>query len=89
MSLVLRGERRRNFEPLWDLTKRQNDLPDDPKAEVYGKQGDVMLMCLRAYERGRDDEASDWLEIVNELRTTGRVRRASELVNESETTEER
>lgn len=95
MPLVLRGERRKNFEPLWELTKRQNNLPDDPKAEVYDKhkkpikQGDIMLLCLRAYERGREDEAEDWFEIQEDLRTIGRVRRASELVNESETTEER
>ena len=88
MSLVLRGERRRNFEPLWDLTKRQNNLPDDPKAEVYGKQGDVMLMCLRAYERGRDDEASDWLEIVNEMGAAGRVGSAYDVQSSGEKEDE-
>lgn len=88
MSLVLRGERRRNFEPLWDLTKRQNNLPDDPKADVYGKQGDIMLMCLRAYEKGRQDEASDWLEIVNEMSAAGRVGSAYDVQSSGEKEDE-
>ena len=88
MTLVLQGERRRSFDPQWEITKQQNKLPDDPKADVYGKQGDIMLMCLRAYEKGRQDEASDWLEIVDEMSSAGRVGSAYDVQSSGEKEDE-
>ena len=86
---VFRGERRRQFDDWWEVAKPQFNMPDDPKVQISGKQGDFMLACLRAYEQGRIDEREDAHEIREEIRTTGRVRRASDFNLEPIEDEER
>lgn len=76
---VLRGERRRTFDQWWEKTKHNAKIPDDPKEVMMMPVGEMMLVCLRAYEEGRHDESRDWSDISYEMRTTGRVRRASEI----------
>lgn len=84
MTKVFVGERRRNFDQWWDRARLQHKFPEDPKQQIAGLQGDFMLICMRAYEQGRQDECADSFEIEEEIRTTGRVRRASDWFEKGE-----
>ena len=86
---VFNGERRRHFDDWWVIGKKQLRATDDPKVEMTRLQGEIMLACLRAYEQGRIDEREDAHEIREEIRTTGRVRRASDFNLEPIENEER
>jgi hypothetical protein len=85
---VFRGERRRQFDDWWEIAKPQFNMPDDPKAQISGKQGDFMLACLRAYEQGRIDEREDAHEIRKEYDATGRVSRFSDVTLTREDSDE-
>jgi len=85
---VFRGERRRQFDDWWEVAKPQFNMPDDPKVQISGKQGDFMLACLRAYEQGRIDEREDAHEIRKEYNATGRVSRFSDLTLKREDSDE-
>jgi len=85
---VFRGERRRQFDDWWEIAKPQFNMPDDPKVQISGKQGDFMLACLRAYEQGRIDEREDAHEIRKEYDATGRVSRFSDVTLTREDSDE-
>ena len=85
---VFRGERRRQFDDWWEVAKPQFNMPDDPKVQISGKQGDFMLACLRAYEQGRIDEREDAHEIRKEYNATGRVSRFSDVTLTREDSDE-
>jgi hypothetical protein len=85
---VFRGERRRQFDDWWEVAKPQFNMPDDPKVQISGKQGDFMLACLRAYEQGRIDEREDAHEIRKEYDATGRVSRFSDVTLTREDSDE-
>ena len=85
---VFRGERRRQFDDWWEVAKPQFNMPDDPKVQISGKQGDFMLACLRAYEQGRIDEREDAHEIRKEYNATGRVSRFSDVTITREDSDE-
>ena len=85
---VFRGERRRQFDDWWEIAKPQFNMPDDPKVQISGKQGDFMLACLRAYEQGRIDEREDAHEIRKEYNATGRVSRFSDVTLTREDSDE-
>jgi hypothetical protein len=85
---VFRGERRRQFDDWWEVAKPQFNMPDDPKVQISGKQGDFMLACLRAYEQGRIDEREDAHDIRKEYNATGRVSRFSDVTLTREDSDE-
>ena len=85
---VFRGERRRQFDDWWEVAKPQFNIPDNPKVQISGKQGDFMLACLRAYEQGRIDEREDAHEIRKEYNATGRVSRFSDVTLTREDSDE-
>ena len=85
---VFRGERRRQFDDWWEVAKPQFNMPDDPKVQISGKQGDFMLACMRAYEQGRIDEREDAHEIRKEYNATGRVSRFSDVTLTREDSDE-
>jgi hypothetical protein len=85
---VFNGERRRHFDDWWEVAKPQFNMPDDPKVQISGKQGDFMLACLRAYEQGRIDEREDAHDIRKEYNATGRVSRFSDVTLTREDSDE-
>mgnify|MGYP003111173065 CR=1 FL=1 len=63
---VFDHERTRHFDDWWRRALTQYKFTDDPKGSVAGLQGDFMLICMRAYEQGREDECFDFLEANKE-----------------------
>lgn len=80
-ACVFQHERQREFDQWWQHAKHQYKFADDPKKHVTGLQGDFMLICLRAYEQGRQDESADWCDLQTKQVNEGQRRQAIDAGN--------